>query len=1411
MPYPPPHGPPGDSIFQGIGLNPEEGLPDQTGHAGDFLETDGTAANWEPVSDILPPQTGHGGQFLTTDGTSASWAPVPSNVFDITNYGAVPNDATFDNAPAIYAAIAAWTETGIGFQGGAKVGGVFVPPGIWYVSRPIVLPPSCTFYGVSHQLSIISAGVGTPATSSLASAFGGPLLYLCATTPSNSTAFPPYASSLVGSGGHALVLQPNDVSHPSQTLYLDDCFLSTWLGGGAAQFDLRFWYTVTNATGGPGVINSCGPNAWLNLDGTHYYDQAFGFFSFPNPGGPGFVFQAVLSTVDASGNFTINTTAFTGVYTSFPIYVELAYDGTHFDFYINGVNQSHIAATGSVYKTPWESISIGAAGPDWALTFQGNNNAVIDSIEFSDVARHTGTGSYTPPSAKHTADSHTMWLANWDQGQGPFPNEPPWIGVNYVQPFVMALTRASQSVSGTDLVTHYIKIGKVGNFNASVALNDIGLNCSSNTDGVALTQAPRTTLTNVEVSTPAWYGLRCVDGESFYSTSFGFFCLNSMGPGMVMFGTASQTNTTGCRIGGVYINGGKSSGHNDQPGFNSFIPFVLSGNGSASGLFEIDSFNNDEEGHFIYQRTALFVFAQSFASLTFTNNIWDTSATAGKPPVIYAGSPLGVSIHKGDSFVQSLSVDGPVMLQEWPYLTHDGHVKLDGCVFPYSFINGRPAQFEYPNPLSNLDGWVSIVDPSSSSSQSGISITPTLANNLAGTFTVLHGFTAGGPLFAVPEFDSKYQVIITLIRSDGSSPAAGSTTITGYTTRTDGFTATVGADPAGTCQLTFGYMIVRTYGDALLDVYAPAIPSTDTNPLVANQAIIPDFLFAGTIVPVGVHCFAYNNTAGLQYIADCGTSSNEWSMSLFNGVQFAGQAWGATGVVDSFVRNGRLYGLYNPGPHNVGVATHGAEVRPIIDGGFYDGVFSFPAVGTQQTPLHVGEKTTGADGLTLATIRNFKVDRNQALVLTNEPDVGPGSMTQCAFFGDRWIMGREASTSVGGFATQIAEARYGTQYFWMACADTAYAVSVIGPTFWSEWGFNQTLSEICIFAGWLDIVQGALATDVMSIISQMCQGFTATAIWDPPSTNSYGYAKYFGPYLVGGTATCVINGRSFNCTQAAGPGGPYPVPPANSITGINNLIAAVNADAPTAAIGTASLEIGSNGYALMVWTAKAPGTAGNGISTTSDGFGGAGWYPANVGFPFTAFGIDTTVTIAGVTFLANFFTDANTTVNDVITLINASAPTLALVTPSNIGGAMLLTAVNPGNVGNTIAISSITGYPFGGGTGGAFRFPGVMTGGKNGAIQNGTGTIVLCNIPPFGSSASWTAPKETQRLALNTSIASYASAHSGDGVVLADVDLTMRDPSAHVNLNPTYDSGTGLYPNTAGHTAMFGLINPLLP
>lgn len=50
-------------------------LPDQTNHEGEYLQTDGQEASWQPV-ETLPSQEGNAGKVLTTDGSEVSWGSV---------------------------------------------------------------------------------------------------------------------------------------------------------------------------------------------------------------------------------------------------------------------------------------------------------------------------------------------------------------------------------------------------------------------------------------------------------------------------------------------------------------------------------------------------------------------------------------------------------------------------------------------------------------------------------------------------------------------------------------------------------------------------------------------------------------------------------------------------------------------------------------------------------------------------------------------------------------------------------------------------------------------------------------------------------------------------------------------------------------------------------------------------------------------------------------------------------------------------------------------------------------------------------------------------------------------------------------------------------------------------------------
>ena len=227
---------------------------------------------------------------------------------------------------------------------------------------------------------------------------------------------------------------------------------------------------------------------------------------------------------------------------------------------------------------------------------------------------------------------------------------------------------------------------------------------------------------------------------------------------------------------------------------------------------------------------------------------------------------------------------------------------------------------------------------------------------------------------------------------------------------------------------------------------------------------------------------------------------------------------------------------------------------------------------------------------------------------------------------------------------------------------------------------------------------------------------------------------------------------------------------------------------------------------LLTAASGYPGASGNAI-TVSVSASSAGIYTYG-GIGTLGGGVDTTCVINGTSFVANFDTDANTTVGDLITAIGLSGPISALVTPTLVSGQMLLTAVSNGIAGN--AITTTGNGQFGSGFTSTV-FPQKMSGGFNGALQNSIPVICLGTVPPFGQAPGYTMAKDTQRTTLNGFISAWVMAHSGAGAVLADADSTLRDPAAHQNIDATYLSSDNININDAGHAALYTLFGGLLP
>lgn len=1476
MPYPPPPAPPTVGFFQGIGRLIAPTLPDVTGHGGEFLETDGVIPQWEPVSGALPPQTGHAGEFLTTDGVNASWATVAgggiiaigalttptadaaiisggntlqlapadqthpgvmattqqdvgglklfhdgatSYVFDIRNYGAVSatsatdlTTGTVDCSPAIEAAIAAWTQhqTNVNVNSIFPLGGIYFPSGNWYISRPIVPPAAAVLFGDGPNLSNIIAGGGTPSTPSLVQGFGGSVIAPTginfASTINTGTGLPNYNAPLVGVTGRSLDIRPYDsAGDPTffpPTIILDDCFpWSGFLTWCASALTLRFWVDVSVMPPIQSRQNIIGSNGLEGIGAIAVQAETDG-------GGANLLFRAYLTTAATgqanilSGNFSLGTH-----------YIELDYDGAHFWFYVDGVYQGQQAMTGRVDKKAWESVTIGEAD----AVFGGRDLSVItgsiDSIELANTARHTGTGSYTPPTSKHVADSATLWLANFDQGEPPHQTQASqW-------PFLIAQTVITDGTGigptsttaasvppniSAGLVPHWCRLGGWANSKMNYAgpsyaqINGLGIVCSGNSSGIVCYSSPFSTFQNFIIVNAAGLGFNISDANSFYSQAFNFNVSNAQGVG-VLFASAEidHVKTVGCGI-GIWLVYGLSNNISDQPAWNSFIPFIYGPTFSSIQAIHAIGHTNDEETLPYFQKCAAYV--SLTAPAVFESCAWDTGLTqfgTPVPPVLVA--TVGEDIKMvGCNFYPPSSINA---ITATPTAGITASIMLENCLLPFSTL-----------PPSDVPGLVSQMSPRHISNQTGISTTSTLSNNLAGTFSVLHGYTEGGPIFPIPEPDGRYEVAITCKGYNGSAPAAGSTNVVSYTTRTDGFTATVGADPGGTCQVDFSYHIIRTPGAPLYYAYTPS-PGSITNPLVAASPTGP-WCVGVTLVPASGNSFGCS-ALGLESVCGAGTpgAADSWELTLTDGVMSSAN-FGATAVpFDSFTDGGRLYGLMSPGPHNIvfgnvsnvfgrhinGWFGHSPVSAVFVDGGFKLIRFApsaFPT-GTQQTPLWIGERSGATNVLTAATLRNFKVDTDTAQVITYEPDAGPqAGDLESAILGDGWAMGLSESTGPS-WATQIISARYGTTYYWMGVQQSATLITTMAGDFWPLWGALQSsLQSICVAAGLVDIVGGATSADMMASFTAIMEGGPASATVLPPTFNQQSFClPYTNLVTWSAPGAVIINGVTFNVTFNT-----------DQDTTMSDLANAINASSPTNTYVTATAHPHTSIQAAYVeLDGLAPGFQSNSVVVTSTGV-----FQIYPGQGNMVNGANAIVTINGTDFDFPFLTDAATTVNTVISLINADAPTAALVTPSNVANQLVLTAVTSGAAGNSI---TLTTNNFGGaGVTGAAREAGTLVGGYDGAIQVGIPNIVVTTVPPFGDYISWTSGKETQRTTYNAAVAAYATAHAADGVVLADIDATIRDPGDHTKVDPTFLASPGsLYVNDAGQTALFGLLSPLLP
>ena len=1429
MPYPPPAGPPELGIFQAIGLVPElpplvgnyfltnqSGLtvwepisggvlPDMTGHGGEFLTTNGTVASW---ASSLPSVTGQAGHYLTNDGSTALWSSkTPALSINPVDYGALGNGIV-DDAIGIQAALnAALPNPSANYPTG---GTVEFGPGTWYLGQPLCITAGANASRQASALTFRGAGAhSTVLTRHPTILFQGPLVVVNAPGPY----FQGFVAGFVG-GGQALAFSGVPAFNPSCILLGDSTAFAFQdlsfpnytqttpkdFNIGAFSFQTNLKYTLNTPNDNLGYIAA----SYGTLAGVT--SSAFSVrFRVNSVTGinSGYIDVGITTT---NGSASLSTLAPLSVNTKYNL--EVSYDGANVGLWLEGVLQDSAALTGFVAPNEWETWSLGgiwSGGMEGESGFLSGFQGALDSTKFSNTARHTvGGGDFTPPAAKYTFDANTLFLLNCDQGTSDYG-------------FILA-QGPKQSATGLPTdgvpVIHYARFAP-GNAKdwtlLGVKVQDFALLCKNQGPGIIYNGHIISQTDNLYINSPYRWGLRV--GFN-YNTFYDFFSNIWIEGGFCM--AAFDCSGTSCNARDITISTGLIA-FNVASG--SYDNIQLQGNGNAMSGLRVT-----EGGQGIFSGIWARALSTDNESPLSTN--WIASAI------------LEGQISQG--FFAACAFVGPSLGQTGgkatPVIAYNGQkagcrIKFDTCLiaggssFAFQDIPNAALPSTTPNwiPMLLEDSRVTpttgqlqddeaatrTIDDGHSTLVRGLSTSAVAASNLAGTVSVLHGFTTGSVLFDTPEPDGNFDLVFQAKSYVGSGPpAAGSTTVLGYTTSATGFTITVAADPGGDDEVTFSWHLIRTKRPPLLSVLEPAIPSNYANPLAGSSG---DWAIGASILPLGsnVNRMLYGTN---EVIAAAGAplNANSWMLGLVNSVTGgtgAGTGSSFVGIgafVDSFVRDGKLCGLLNPGPHNIAWGQQGITVPVCVDGKtFATGYFLTRIAGTQQTPIYVGEYSDTTLPLTSATIRHLKFDSILANTITLEPDWGPLGTPEALVIGDSFTVGSNCLT-VGSFASQIADIRYGDTYYWLGAA-RGQTSDVALVEFWRDWGASQpALQSMCLFMGFSDLLgispaTGRSAVDVWADLEQMLDGIAATATMKPPVANGRAWAGYVPPFrgVPGphtGSATCVINGVSFTCTFNT-----------NDVTTINDLIALVNASGPTLALVTPSLNTDDPVNPYMRIDAVADGFAGNGISTSTDGAHGAYWYPG----PATYAGANATLVIEGVSFDILFNTDADTTVNDAIALINASGPTAALVTPSNVASQLLLTAVAAGTAGNSISVSTNGAYaalvlspamPAGGAV--------TLSGGADGAISKSIPNIILCTIPPFGLSPNYTAGKEAERASLNTTIRAFV----GAGVTIADVDVALRDPGNHAHILPAFLSGADdTYLTDAGQEALFVLLAPLLP
>mgnify|MGYP005810466599 CR=1 FL=1 len=317
-------------------------------------------------------------------------------IYNIRDFGAKPGDG-LDDWAAIQAAIDA---ASVGVYG--PFGAVYVPKGIYHVSKPLHIYKGIKFYGAGRGVSEIT---GFTADQGAVMVVSPPVAYYpgLPTGPALATGAGT-SMYLDGTFGYELNLRENGaIELNGKTALTVEFYYQPDFTVGAGTYNI---VASSGSVTGPDANTAFGVQhvtgdaiqAWLNVGGTQ---------------------QALTTPTGVLSQGTVAHIAFT-------------YDGAMLRLFVNGVLKASTPTTGGIYQTSGEEITVGPrVGGFLESTFLNYmTKGWVDSLRISNNARYTA--NFPQPTAKFAYDGSTLFLLNFDNNFGQFTTATTWLGPEHL-------------------------------------------------------------------------------------------------------------------------------------------------------------------------------------------------------------------------------------------------------------------------------------------------------------------------------------------------------------------------------------------------------------------------------------------------------------------------------------------------------------------------------------------------------------------------------------------------------------------------------------------------------------------------------------------------------------------------------------------------------------------------------------------------------------------------------------------------------------------------------------------------------------------------------------------------------------------------------------------------------------------